>query len=172
MSDVNVTVIGHAGNTPTMHVSNSGTKWTYLRVASTRRRYTPEGWVDGATLWFTVRTYGSKAQNVVDSIEKGTPVIVVGRLAMESYDLQKPSDGLVSELVTERRFSQVIENPTVAVDISRGVAKWERMINNDVIPPSAFARAVDERSDEAREFDAFGDPSDATSPFELEPVAL
>jgi len=133
MSAVNVTVIGNVGQTPVLRVSNSGIKWTAVRVATTRRQQVDGMWQDGPTIWFDVKAFGSKAQNAVESLEKGTPVIVVGRLGVEEYKSPSKPDTFVDSAPAERRSSLVIQNATIAVDLSRGVAKWQRVIHTDAV---------------------------------------
>jgi single-strand DNA-binding protein len=138
MSDVNVTVVGHVGQDPTLFTADSGTRWTSIRVASTRRvRDARTGeWGDGPTMWFTVRAFGERALNVVGSVRKGTPVVVTGRLAFEEYEVRKEDrrpDGGTQE-VTELRHAMVVENASVAVDVSRGVAVYTRRVHSGSDP--------------------------------------
>ncbi|PZR55183.1 single-stranded DNA-binding protein [Xylanimonas oleitrophica] len=143
MSDVNVTVVGHVGQDPTLYTSGSGTRWTSIRVASTRRVRDPRTgeWGDGPTMWFTVRSFGDRALNVVESLRKGTPVVVSGRLAFEEYEVTKEvrgADGAVHE-VSETRHALAVENATVAVDVARGVARYTRTVHTEVLPAGAPA---------------------------------
>lgn len=133
MSAVNVTIVGNVGHNPVLRVSNSGVKWTSIRVATTRRQQVDGLWTDGPTIWFEVKAFGSKAQNAVESLEKGTPVVVVGRLGVEEFDAARPRDNAVDSGIPERRSALVIQNATIAVDLSRGVAKWQKVIHTDVV---------------------------------------
>jgi len=141
MSDVNVTVVGHVGQDPALYTSSNGTRWTSLRVASTRRLRDPGSgeWRDGETTWFTVRAYGDRAQNVVDSLGRGTPVVVTGRLAFEEFEVRKAQagpDGRAVEVVRPG-YAQVVENATIAVDVSRGVARYTRTVRTEALPGGA-----------------------------------
>ena len=143
MSDVNVTVVGHVGQPPALFTSPNGTRWTSLRVASTRRLRDPGTgeWRDGETTWFTVRAFGDRAQNVVDSIGRGTPVVVTGRLAFEEFEVRKEEQGPDGQKVEVVRpgYAHVIENATIAVDISRGVVKYTRTVRTEALPAGAPA---------------------------------
>ncbi|ACZ30119.1 single-strand binding protein [Xylanimonas cellulosilytica DSM 15894] len=145
MSDVSVTVVGHVGQDPHLFASQSGTRWTSIRVASTRRVRDPRSgeWGDGPTMWFTVRAFGDRALNLVESVRKGTPVVVTGRLAVEEYEVRKQEKGPDGEAVEVRqpRWAQVIENASVGVDLSRGVARFTRTVHTDVVPGGAPAAA-------------------------------
>ena len=126
-NDVNVTVTGYVGNDPGLKTTAAGLVWTQFRVGTTRRWRDTETaeWVDGPTLWFTVKLWGEKARNAVDSIRKGTPVVVTGRLSEEPYVFTRPDDA--GEPVSEVRQNLTIENATAAVDLTRGTAKYHRI---------------------------------------------
>ena len=152
MSDVHVTVVGHVGQDPVLYTAESGTRWTSIRVASTRRvRDARTGeWGDGPTMWFTVRAFGDRATNLTGSVHRGTPVVVTGRLAYEEYEVRKEERGADGELVEVRtpRQAMVVENASVAVDVSRGVAQYTRTVHTDVVPngaPQAFGRPERDR---------------------------
>ena len=143
MSDVNVTVVGHVGQDPTLYTAESGTRWTSIRVASTRRVRDPRSgeWGDGATMWFTVRAFGDRALNLVESVRRGTPVVVTGRLAFEEYEVRKEERGPngVLQEVSQARHALVVENASIAVDVSRGVARYTRTVHTEVVPGGAQA---------------------------------
>ncbi|WP_159792257.1 single-stranded DNA-binding protein [Puerhibacterium puerhi] len=139
MSDVNVTVTGHVGNEPVISFSASGTPWTSFRVASTRRVRDPRTgeWADGPTLWFTVKAFGDRAFNVSQSLAKGTPVVVTGRLGVDEYEVRRgvpAPDGEPAAEVTERRTALLVDNAVVALDVSRGVATYTRVVHRDTVP--------------------------------------
>jgi single-strand DNA-binding protein len=145
MSDVNVTVVGHVGQDPTLYTAESGTRWTSIRVASTRRVRDPRSgeWGDGPTMWFTARAFGDRALNLVESVRRGTPVVVTGRLAFEEYEVRKEErgpDGVLQE-VSQARHALVVENASIAVDLARGVARYTRTVHTDVVPGGAPAGA-------------------------------
>lgn len=124
MNGVNVTVVGYVAKDPTLMTAKSGITWTQFRVGSTRRWRDKEGnWVDGATMWFTVKCWEEKARNVSDSLRKGDPVIVSGQLSEEPYVLTKTVD---DQPVTELRNGLVIDNATVGIDLARGTARYTR----------------------------------------------
>ena len=133
MSDVNVTVVGHVGTNPVLSMSENGTEWSTFRMASTRRVRDPltGQWADGATLWFTVKTWRDKARNVAHSLRKGDPVIVTGRLVVDEWtsdrELALP-DGTTTT-VPEQRYKLVVEAQHVGPDATRGVARYAPVID-------------------------------------------
>jgi single-strand DNA-binding protein len=138
MGDVNVTVVGYAGNDPAIKTTKSDVSWTQFRVGTTRRwRDSQDNWVEGPSMWFTVKAWGSKADNICDSIRKGTPVVVTGRLTEEPFEIQRQT---AEGVQVERRTKLAIETATVAIDLSRGVAKYvrtDRQVPEDQAPVGA-----------------------------------
>lgn len=135
MADVMVTVIGYVGNDPTLKVTGNNLYWTQFRVGSTRswRDADSGNWVTGATTWFTVKAWDVKARNIAESVRKGTPVIVTGRLSEHPYLFTKEGDN--GESITEPRNGLTIENATVAIDLSRGTATYTRVDRDAPLPP-------------------------------------
>lgn len=58
-----------------------------------------ESWRDGATVWYTVKTWRQAAVNVAHSVHKGQPVVVTGRLLVDEWtnDEGKERTSLVIE---------------------------------------------------------------------------
>ena len=128
MNDVTVTVQGNAGNTPVLHVNAAkDLEWTTFRVASNRRYVNENGqWTDGATLWFTVKAWRTAALNVVESVHKGVPVVVTGRLEMDEWE---GPEG-------EPRSGLVIAATGVGVDATRGKVEYSRLVHHELVPGS------------------------------------
>jgi single-strand DNA-binding protein len=133
MSDVNVTVVGHVGTNPTLSMSENGTEWSTFRMASTRRvRDSITGqWTDGATLWFTVKTWRDKARNVAHSLRKGDPVVVTGRLMVDEWTSEREiglPDGSTTTF-PEQRYKLVVEAQHVGPDATRGIVRYAPVID-------------------------------------------
>jgi single-strand DNA-binding protein len=133
MSDVNVTVVGHVGTNPTLSMSENGTEWSTFRMASTRRVRDPltGQWSDGATLWFTVKTWRDKARNVAHSLRKGDPVVVTGRLMVDEWTSEREvglPDGTTTTF-PEQRYKLVVEAQHVGPDATRGIVRYAPVID-------------------------------------------
>jgi len=112
-----ITVKGYVGNDPTLMEAKSGIKWTQFRVGCNDQWKDADGqWVDGPTMWFTVKAWEDKARNIVASIRKGTPVLVTGHLSQDPYIVTRTGDN--GEPVTELRQALTIDNAIVAIDLS------------------------------------------------------
>lgn len=128
MNDVTVTVSGNVGNTPALHLNSAkNLQWATFRVASTRRYRDENGeWTDGATLWFTVKVWRAAAANVVESVHKGVPVVVTGRLEVDEWT---GADG-------QQRTGLVIVATAIGVDATRGKVGFTRLVHHDTVPGS------------------------------------
>lgn len=118
MNETVVTVVGHVASDPTLRATSSGVKVASFRLASTERRY-DKGlglWRDGDTTFFSVSCWRAAAENVADSVQKGQPVVVHGRLRSRTYD---DKDGV-------SRTSLEVEASTVGHDLTRGVARFTK----------------------------------------------
>jgi single-strand DNA-binding protein len=170
MSDVNVTVVGHAGTEPSLSTSPNGVEWTTFRLASTRRVRDPRTgeWADGETLWFTVKAFRDKARNLSLSVRKGDPVVVTGRFSTEEWDGERVhvlADGS-TVAVTEKRYRHVIEAQHVGVDATRGMVRYARV--NDRPEAGALAGgASDAAGGGALERGAPSGVADVDDPWDL-----
>ncbi|QJC21462.1 single-stranded DNA-binding protein [Arcanobacterium buesumense] len=121
-----VTIRGYVGSTPTVFNNSANrdtgetltTKTTVIRVGVTPRYYSraKREFKDGNTAWYTVRTYGSLADNVAQSVEKGTPVLVRGRLTARAYEDKNKV----------MRTEQVILADSLGIELTYGSASFTK----------------------------------------------
>ena len=117
MNDLTMTVTGWVATDPRHVVGPTGTRLTSFRLASTSRYFDRDkgAWADGNTEWFTVRTFRNAAITVMNSIEKGQPVVVQGRLRTHQWDADAGP-----------RTDLVIDAVSVGHDLTKGVATFTR----------------------------------------------
>lgn len=117
MNDLTMTVTGWVATEPRHVVGPTGARLTSFRLASTSRYFDRDKgeWADGNTEWFTVRTFRSAAITVKNSIEKGQPVVVQGRLRTHQWDADAGP-----------RTDLVIDATSVGHDLTKGVATFTR----------------------------------------------
>jgi len=87
MADNTITVVGNITRDPELRFLNSGQASVKIGVAVNRRwqnRQTQE-WEE-RTSYFDVVAYGPMAENVANSLTKGSRVLVTGRLDQRSWD--------------------------------------------------------------------------------------
>jgi hypothetical protein len=90
-----IVISGNAVYDPKFSGGNGKTSRASLRIASTDRRRDAQGnWVDGDTLFIDVVCWRTLAEHVVQSVGKGTPVIVTGKLRSRAVEVaQEGTDG-------------------------------------------------------------------------------
>ncbi|NBU85488.1 MAG: single-stranded DNA-binding protein [Actinobacteria bacterium] len=98
--DVTVTVTGNLTGDPELRFTPNGQAVASFTVASTTRvldRNTNE-WKDGDTLFLRCSVWRQYAENVAESLTKGTRVIVTGRLKQRSYETKEGEKRTVFEV--------------------------------------------------------------------------
>lgn len=87
MADTSVTIIGNLTGDPELRFTPSGIAVASMDVAVTPRTRTDAGaWEDGETSFFRVTVWRDYAEHVADSLEKGNRVVVVGTLAIQTWE--------------------------------------------------------------------------------------
>ena len=86
-NDTVITVIGNLTADPELRFTNSGAAVASFTVASTPRTFDRQAneWKDGEALFLRCSVWRDAAENVAESLEKGTRVVVQGRLQQRSY---------------------------------------------------------------------------------------
>ena len=86
--DTLITIIGNLSQDPELRFVPSGAAVCNFTVASTPRHFdrTANEWKDGETLWMRCSVWREQAENVAASLQRGTRVIVSGRLVSRSFE--------------------------------------------------------------------------------------
>ena len=98
--DIAVTVVGNLTNDPELRFTPSGAAVASFTVASSSRyldKATNE-WKDGEPVYMRCSVWRQYAENVAESLTKGTRVIVSGRLKQRSYETREGEKRTVMEL--------------------------------------------------------------------------
>ena len=144
MNETLVTVAGNVAGEPRFRVTAGGVRVASFRLASTERRFNKElgAWRDGDTVYYTVTCWRTMAENVSESVQKGHPLVVHGRLHVSSYEKEG-----------QTRTSVEIEARALGHDMSWGTTTF--------IKASAGASADRQLAGEiARELDEDDQPVD------------
>ncbi|CAM3287630.1 single-stranded DNA-binding protein [Tsukamurella hominis] len=98
--DTIITVIGNLTADPELRFTPSGAAVANFTVASTPRTFdrNTNEWKDGEALFLRCNIWREAAENVAESLTKGTRVIVSGRLKQRSYDDREGNKRTVVEL--------------------------------------------------------------------------
>src|SRR6266508_1490351 len=98
--DTVITVVGNLVDDPELRFTSSGAAVAKFRIASTPRfldKQTGE-WKDGDALFLTCNVWRQAAENVAESLTRGTRVVVQGRLKQRSYETREGEKRTVYEL--------------------------------------------------------------------------
>lgn len=98
--DINVTIVGNLTGDPELRFTPSGSAVANFTVASSSRvldKATNE-WKDGDTVFMRCSVWRQYAENVAESLTRGTRVIVTGRLKQRSYETPQGEKRTVVEL--------------------------------------------------------------------------
>lgn len=98
-----ITITGRATADPELRFSQSGQAVANLNVAVNHRRFNKQTseWEDDGADFYAVAAWRQLAENVAESITKGTEVIVVGTLKSRSYDDRDGNKRTVWEITAD-----------------------------------------------------------------------
>lgn len=89
-SDNTVTLVGNITDDPELRFTPSGAAVANFTVAVNRRYKNQDGqWEDKLDGFFRCNCWRDMAENVAESLKKGSRVVVVGRLQQRSWDDQE-----------------------------------------------------------------------------------
>jgi len=98
--DTIITIVGNLTGDPELRFTPSGAAVANFTIASTPRsfdRQTNE-WKDGETLFMRCSVWREAAENVAESLTRGTAVIAQGRLQSRSYETKEGEKRTVVEM--------------------------------------------------------------------------
>ncbi|MEO8850379.1 MAG: single-stranded DNA-binding protein [Allobranchiibius sp.] len=101
--DTVITIIGNLTQDPELRFTPSGAAVANFTVASTPRQFDRQSneWKDGETLFMRCSVWRDAAENVAESLTRGSRVLVSGRLKSRSYDTKEGEKRTVVELDVE-----------------------------------------------------------------------
>jgi single-strand DNA-binding protein len=114
-NETTLTIAGNLVEDPELRFTPSGQPVAKFRIASTPRFYDKQAseWKDGDTLFLTVNVWRQAAENVAESLTRGSRVIVQGRLRQRSYETKEQ----------EKRTVYEVEADEVAVSLRSATVK-------------------------------------------------
>jgi single-strand DNA-binding protein len=114
-----ITIVGNLADDPELRYTPAGAAVANIRVAVNQRFFNKETnqWDDRLDGFFTVNVWRDYAENVADSLHRGTRVMVTGRLRSRSYEDKEGQTRWVTE----------IEADEVCPSLKWATAKIEKM---------------------------------------------
>ena len=101
--DTTITVIGNLTADPELRFTAAGAAVSNFTVASTPRSFDKNSgeWKDGDALFLRCSLWRQPAENVAESLTRGSRVIVTGRLTQRSYETREGDKRTVVELAVD-----------------------------------------------------------------------
>jgi len=98
-----ITVVGNLTSDPELRFTPSGQAVASFTVASTPRTLdrASNEWKDGEALFLRCTVWRQAAENVAESLQKGTRVVIQGRLKQRSFETREGEKRTVIELDVE-----------------------------------------------------------------------
>jgi single-strand DNA-binding protein len=98
--DTTITVVGNLTADPELRFTPSGAAVANFTVASTPRIYDRQSgeWKDGEALFLRCNIWREAAENVAESLTRGSRVIVQGRLKQRSFETREGEKRTVFEV--------------------------------------------------------------------------
>lgn len=95
-----ITIIGNLVEDPSLRFTPAGAAVANFTVASTPRTFDRQSneWKDGDALFLRCNIWKEAAENVAESLTRGSRVIVSGRLKQRSYETREGEKRTVVEL--------------------------------------------------------------------------
>lgn len=112
-----VTITGNLTADPELKFTNSGVARVSFTVAASERKKNDNGqWEDGDTTFLRVTAWRQVAENCAETLTKGSPVVVVGRLR--------------SRKVEDKTYFD-LDADTVGLDLRRAIGAHEGSSKKD-----------------------------------------
>lgn len=126
MRDIQTTIMGNATADPTEHRQDDGTVTAKVRVAVTGRYFNAasQEYSDRKTEFVTVFVRRQMARNVLLSVRKGQPLIVIGRLHTSEWTGEDRA----------MRFSLNLQADAIGHDLTFGTSAYRRPLRGEEIP--------------------------------------
>src|ERR687888_2437882 len=98
-SDNQVVIVGNLTDDPELRFTPQGVAVANFRVAVSPRFKDANGqWKDGDTSFFRVNCWRQLAENVAESLTRGSRTMIAGRLKMRSWETQEGEKRSVVEI--------------------------------------------------------------------------
>jgi single-strand DNA-binding protein len=141
VSDSSVTISGNITRDPELRFTPGGQGVASFGVAVSRRYQQNNEWKE-QTSFFDVKCWNQLAENVAASLEKGTRVIVTGRLEQRSYEAQDGQKRNVVEITADE----------VGPSLRWATAQVERNERTDTPAPAKKAKKSESRYEDEEPF--------------------
>lgn len=102
MDGINRAILGgNLGQQPELRYTQSGKPVLSLRMATNERFKNSEGEWKDRTEWHTVVVWGKRAEGLVKVLQKGSPLLVEGRIQTRQFEDKQHVKRYVTEIVAQ-----------------------------------------------------------------------
>ncbi len=133
MNDTYTTVVGNLASEVSLRTTASGRAFASFRIASNPRKFNraTNQWVDADPNYLTVTCWGALAENAQESLKKGDPVVVNGKLKIRQWQ-----DGEKSGTAVE------VDAQAVGADLARGISTFKRVNRSQAQDANAWNEPI------------------------------
>lgn len=116
MPETIITVVGNLTADPELRFTPSGAAVANFTIASTPRTFdkNTQEWKDGEALFLRASVWRDAAENVAESLSRGTKVIATGKLKQRSFETREGEKRSVVELEVDE-IGPSLRNATAKV---------------------------------------------------------
>jgi single-strand DNA-binding protein len=93
-----INFVGNLGGDPELRFTPSGAAVVNFSVGVAERKKDGDNWVDGETTWYRCNAWRTLAENIAESLTKGTRVVVTGTIKSRSYESRDGGKGVSWEV--------------------------------------------------------------------------
>lgn len=122
MRETMLTITGNLTEDPRLQLTATGVRVARFTVATNERRYDKKigAWRDLPPMFWSVSCWRNMGENAVDSLKKGDPVVVYGKVYASEYTNEQGF----------RTRSFKLDAQAVGHDLTWGVARFTRASSN------------------------------------------
>jgi single-strand DNA-binding protein len=143
-----ITLVGNLVDDPELRYTQGGVAVANVRVAVNRRVRNKENnaWEDSLDGYFRVNAWRDLAENVADSLQRGSRVLVTGRLISRSYEDREGQTRWVTEIEADEICPSLRWATAKLTKVSRGAGGNREAAAEPSwgAPPPASPPAADE----------------------------
>ena len=141
MPDNTVTIVGNLTQDPEMRYTPNGVAMVSLSIAVNRRRFNRDtnSWEDGDASFFNATCWRDLAENVSESLRKGTRVVITGTLKQRSWETQEGERRSVVDIQVDEIGPSLKWATASVTRIPRG-GGWSGGGQQGSVPPAPVAR--------------------------------
>jgi len=163
--ETQITLIGNLVTDAELRFTPSGSAVANFRIASTPRTFDRQSneWKDGETLFLPCNVWREQAENLVESLTKGSRVIVTGRLKPRTYETKEGEKRTVIELEVDEMGPSLKNASAKVTKTQRGNSSG---FGNQQSQPSGFGPSTAQQDPWANQSQpTFGNGPDSEPPF-------